>query len=84
MDKLRNDVAEFTTAMEQKLQFHDDVRGDIYRCMTDKELLERLKEELGEVENNDYFRPLGTIMDELIDVANFAMMLYSNMGRRIK
>jgi len=84
MDKLRNDVAEFATAMEQKLRFHDDVRGDTYKCMTDKELLERLKEELEEVENNDYFRPPETIMDELIDVANFAMMLYSNMGRRIK
>ncbi len=83
-EKMRDSVKDFAEAMEAKLKTHDKDRGkhgwvgcDLYY------LHARMREELYE-----YSRSVrdssdgGGDMDELLDVANFAMMLWDNLRRQ--
>lgn len=95
--KLRRPVSVFARAMERKLRKHDDKRGRTGwrsdNCY-DGFLLDRLKEEVKELFKADrnYWRgpvyegPRGLkkVMNEAVDVANFAMMIFDRMRIRLR
>jgi hypothetical protein len=92
---IRDDVADFALAMEKVLEEHDDRPG--WEHMTDRELFNMLGEELIELSielKQGGLEPYASLTEfiknnftniqhELVDVANFCMMLYSNIERTI-
>ena len=78
---LRDEILEFACAMEDKMAVHDAERGDNWKGMGYDFLLNRLEHE--EVE---YWISLGNPdfrfgdPDELLDIANFCMMLYHRLN----
>lgn len=76
VDNLREEVLWFAERMELKLKANDHKghwSGEGY-----KYLLQRLKEEVSELENALEHMPSAIVIDEAADVANFAMMLADN------
>jgi hypothetical protein len=84
LEDIRKEVKDFAFAQELKLRLHDKSRGDDWKDETDKYLKMRLAEEMAELENDNFYRTLSEVQDELVDIANFAMMLWNNIDRRIQ
>ncbi|MCP4488980.1 MAG: hypothetical protein GY820_16960 [Gammaproteobacteria bacterium] len=78
----REFVNNFAEAMERKLQKHDDEKGDTgwldNNCPV-KFLLSQLKEELEELEDSIAEVMPEHARQECVDVANFAMMIWSRI-----
>ena len=76
---IRKDVLAFAWVMEQVLSSHDDRPG--WENEEEEYLLQRLQDEYNEVieayNNNEKDKAR-----ELVDLANFCMMLYCNSKRR--
>lgn len=77
IDDVREEVANFAVAMEEKLAKHDDGKGESgWRKDDTFALLQRLREETQELADDLRFLRLGDAMEECTDVANFAMMIW--------
>lgn len=83
--KTRKDVTAFAEAMESVLKEHDDRQGwenEHYDYLIDRlydEIVE-LKKAIRKRNSNSVLHD-NDIMHELVDVANFCMMLYCNYER---
>lgn len=74
---LRSDLIKFVEAMEEILRLHDDQRGvDGWVDANYQHLLDRLTEELKEVRREVRKGNMEGVHREIIDVANFAMMVW--------
>jgi len=72
---MRPQLAWFANEMEQQLEANDHKSGWQYSTL--KQLLRRLKQEVGELERAiEKGKPL--VVEEAADVANFAMMIADN------
>jgi hypothetical protein len=93
--ELRPSVLWFAQRMEEKLR-KTDFKGGWATC-TDAYLVGRMREELVELEeaaevpcmacgrwHNDSKKTVEDIIDECVDVANFAMMEADNKNRKIQ
>ena len=78
---MRNEVREFAVLMERILQDNDHKGG--WQDMTPEEVLERINEEVGELETEVFKLSIDPdrIVREAVDVANFCMMLVDNVRR---
>ena len=77
MVKIRPEVMRFAEAMEMKLQQNDYKGGwsdDSIYC-----LLSKLYEEIDEFNSTGVYQEM---MEEVIDIANYAMMIYDNSYKR--
>ena len=79
---MRESVKEFAEMIEKILQKNDS-KGGWEEC-TNLYLATRLVEEVGEVMQKLNAGERGAMSLEVIDVANFAMMLYDNNADQIK
>jgi NTP pyrophosphatase (non-canonical NTP hydrolase) len=75
----RTDVQTFAAAMERTLKRHDDRPG--WEEESPQYLFDRLQEEYEELLEANEKYPTPRVMNELVDVANFCMMLYCNFVR---
>jgi len=75
---LRQPLAWFANAMEHQLQANDHKTG--WQGMTDRQLLNRLKQETTELERA--IESGKSVVEEAADVANFAMMIADNFTDR--
>ncbi len=66
---MRKEIKEFAEMMENTMKKHDAIKGESWKSMGEPELLLFLQEELKE-----YYKSGDE--DELVDVANFCMMLW--------
>lgn len=71
--KLRPDVLAFACLMETKLRKHDAKRGQSWKQDDVRDLFDRLTDEAKELRRALNGR--GDVVDECVDVANFAMMV---------
>jgi NTP pyrophosphatase (non-canonical NTP hydrolase) len=74
---MRPSVEEFANAMEDKLQLHDDKSSWTYEPL--EYLLARLDDETSELEDARYTRDLQAMQEELVNIANFCMMIWDNI-----
>lgn len=74
---MRKEIEEFGNAMEEGMASHDEERGDEWKSMTLQKLNDRLGEELDELKKADSFKK---VKKELVDVANFCMMLHNRLN----
>lgn len=83
---LRPEVQEFAQAMERKLREHDEVKGEVVRGFDAGMCMDRIKEEFAEmlkawdVLESSYtqgtvLKAMDIFQSEVLDVANFCMML---------
>jgi len=74
--KLRKEVQQFAEVMERKLRKHDAERGATWKDDSISQLMERLHEEVGELEGAvNGSHGFDCIASEAADVANFAMFI---------
>ncbi len=78
---LRPTLQDFSLVMEEKLQEKDYKGG--WEGMSVRELKMRLEEEIDELDEAIEAVDLREILDECVDVANFAMMIYNNVASKI-
>ena len=81
IDDVREEVSNFAVEMEDKLAKHDDEKGEngwVYD--TTFSLLERIKDEVTELERALNSHQLKKAMGECADVGNFAMMVWDNLS----
>jgi len=70
---MRKEIKEFAEVMEKEMQRHDPKKGDSWKSMP----IEGLKDILeGAIEDYRYAGDYWEEMEELIDIANLAMMLW--------
>jgi len=75
--KLRPELLRFAEAMERKLRTHDKYRGKDVSGFDPQFCIDRISEELGELKSAYENGVVPDILDESVDVANFAMMLWN-------
>ena len=80
-DKMRAEIQEFAEAMEKEMQRHDPEKGDSWKSMPIKDLEEILD---GVIEDYRYAGDYWEGMEELIDVANIAMMLWHRCKEEVE
>lgn len=73
---MRSEIERFATAMEAKMSRHDEKRGESWKSESAKWLFDRLMEEIDEAEECIQNLNGTKFCEELIDIANFAMMAY--------
>lgn len=79
---LRPEVRSFADTMENTLLRHDSERGSSWRGESIKWLLDRLKSETKElIEAFENCDPKA-VREECIDVANFAMFIFTKLKER--
>lgn len=80
---MRPELQTFAELCEAKLATHDVTRGGEWKSMTVGTLLHRLIGEVGELHDAVYQdNPTSdSVVSECCDVANFAMMIASNVKR---
>lgn len=73
---MKTEIYQFARAMEIKMSKHEKDRGDRWKNESIKWLFDRLTEEVNEA--NECIQNLNSskFCDELLDIANFAMMAY--------
>jgi len=71
-DTLRKEVKAFALRMEHKLSMNDGGKGDSWRELSIEHLFGRIMEEIMEYEDGETHKEKA---GELVDVANFCMML---------
>ena len=71
---IRKEINEFAQEMELKLAVHDEDRGDSWKQCSMKFFIDRMKEEIQELETAINSGRMNLIQKEAADVANFAMM----------
>lgn len=74
-ENIRPEILFFAKQMEKVMKRHDAVKGDSWKCMSDKELLDKLEEEYHEAEG-------GIFAKEYLDVGLVCMMLFWNGCKR--
>ena len=76
---MRNELELFASAMEAKLQRHDKERKDSWKECDVNYLLDRLEDESDEfhVTVSRFKNGAGYDRKELVDIANFCMMLWN-------
>jgi hypothetical protein len=74
MSQTRNEIKEFAELMELKLAIHDEDRGDSWKQCSMQFFIDRMKEEIQELEVAIKTGRCIIIQKEAADVANFAMM----------
>jgi hypothetical protein len=79
---LREPLQNFVKAMEAKLKKNDH-KGGWEDCFVDGYLFQRLQDEMEELEKALERNDGPALMDECVDVANFAMMIYDILAKRI-
>lgn len=77
---IRPIIIEFALQMEKVMKKHDPVKGESYKKMTPRELLDGLYREVDELSNA---HEVDGVMHECVDIANFAMLLYTNLKDEI-
>jgi len=70
---MRREILIFASAMENKMATHDKDRGDEWKHMSIQQLAKRLGQEFAELKSQASEKD---IRRELVDVANFCMMLW--------
>lgn len=71
----REAIRTFAFRMEKKMSKNDDTKGDSWKSMTKEDLRQGLHDEFWEFEKSLEKNELDP-KEELIDIANFCMMLY--------
>jgi hypothetical protein len=79
---IRNEVADFSVLMERKLQRNDHKQG--WRTLPIEALRRLMMLEIEEYNvAREFFGP-EEARSELVDIANFAMMLHDRLGMEVK
>jgi len=78
-ENCRREVEWFAGMMEKKLRANDH-KGGWHNCKNDY-LFKRIREEITELADAILYED-GDVIDEAVDVANFAMMIADNFRRR--
>jgi NTP pyrophosphatase (non-canonical NTP hydrolase) len=73
---MREEIKRFAEAMEEKMSKHDDDREDSWKRESPKWLFDRLMEETSEAKECTENLDGAKFCEELIDIANFAMMAF--------
>jgi hydrogenase maturation factor len=71
---IRKEINEFAQEMELKLAIHDEDRGESWKQCSMQFFVDRMKEEIQELETAIQTGRMVLIQKEAADVANFAMM----------
>lgn len=82
--KLRPEVQKFAEAMERKLRTHDKDRQTFVGGFDSSFCIKRLSEEWDELKLAYEKGILSDVLDESVDVANFAMMLWCTKNPKVK
>jgi len=77
---VRQEIARFAGIMEKKMRAHDDDRGYDWKGEDWSYLIERMREEITELEEALSSSDHQSISEEAADVANFAMMISDIYG----
>ena len=77
---MRPEVEQFAEEMEEVMQKHDAEKGDSWKSMPIKDLEEILE---GVIEDYRYAGDYWEEMEELIDIANVAMMLWHRYKQEV-
>lgn len=84
MSVLREEIALFAIEMEKKMSKRDPERGNDWRYEKIKYFRKRLDDEVDELDDAIKNKTPEEAMDECLDVANFAMMLYWGLNMKAK
>lgn len=78
--ELRKDVRIFAEEMEYELRRHDPKKGDSWKDMSPFELIFLLDKEYLELDREWIAGDKKRMREELIDLANIAMMVWHRLG----
>jgi len=76
---MREEIRIFAEQMEKVISEHDKEKGDSWKTMDINNLMEKLIEEAEEVEEEIRWDYSKRLKDELVDLANFCMMVWKRI-----